>query len=152
MGISREETYRKHAAELTHFATALVGPASAQDVVADAVLRAMWSRAWPSVRNPRAYLYRAVLNEARMHHRSRTRRVARERRVAVPDRHVDAEARPDVAAAVAALSVRQRATVFLTYWEGLTPGEVAARLGIGEGSVRRHLARARAHLREALDD
>jgi RNA polymerase sigma-70 factor (ECF subfamily) len=53
--------------------------------------------------------------------------------------------------AVVALSVRQRAVIVLTYWADLDPRTVAERLGISEGSVRRHLARARAHLREALD-
>lgn len=41
--------------------------------------------------------------------------------------------------------------VLLTYWADLDPGTVAERLGISEGSVRRHLARARARLREVLD-
>lgn len=50
------------------------------------------------------------------------------------------------------LSTRQRATVILTYWEDLTPGEVAGRLGVSEGSVRRHLARGRSKLREVLHD
>jgi RNA polymerase sigma factor (sigma-70 family) len=53
--------------------------------------------------------------------------------------------------AVAGLSVRQRAVVVLTYWADLDPRAVAERLGISEGSVRRHLARARARLREVLD-
>jgi RNA polymerase sigma factor (sigma-70 family) len=53
--------------------------------------------------------------------------------------------------AVGKLSVRQRAVIVLTYWADLDPPTVAERLGISEGSVRRHLARARAHLREVLD-
>jgi RNA polymerase sigma-70 factor (ECF subfamily) len=59
---------------------------------------------------------------------------------------------PDVLRAVARLSMRQRAVVFLTYWSDLEPATVAGLLGIGEGSVRKHLARARARLRELLDD
>ena len=39
----------------------------------------------------------------------------------------------DVLAAVARLSVQQRAAVILTYWEDLTQNEVAARLGISIG-------------------
>jgi RNA polymerase sigma-70 factor (ECF subfamily) len=58
----------------------------------------------------------------------------------------------DVLAAVNKLSVQQRASVVLTYWEDLTPAQIASRLGISEGSVKRHLARARARLRELLDD
>ena len=57
----------------------------------------------------------------------------------------------DVLEAVAKLSVRQRAAVMLTYWEDLPAGDVAARLGVSVGSVKRHLARARARLKEQLN-
>ena len=60
------------------------------------------------------------------------------------------EYRPEVLAAVRRLSVRQRAVVVLAYWEQLTAGEIAGQLGISEGSVHRHLARARSKLRGAL--
>lgn len=62
--------------------------------------------------------------------------------------HVDV----DVLAAVKKLSVQQRASVVLTYWEDLTPAEVGSRLGISEGTVKRHLARARVRLKELLDE
>jgi RNA polymerase sigma factor (sigma-70 family) len=52
--------------------------------------------------------------------------------------------------AMSMLSTQQRAAVILTYWEDLTVGEVARRLGVSEGSVRRHLARGRSKLREVL--
>ena len=55
-------------------------------------------------------------------------------------------------AAVNKLSVQQRASVVLTYWEDLAPAEVATRLHVSEGSVKRHLARARARLKELLDE
>ena len=58
---------------------------------------------------------------------------------------------PEVLGAVAALSPRQRAVVYLTYWEDLDPGSAAALLGISDGAVRRHLARARKTLRGVLD-
>jgi RNA polymerase sigma-70 factor (ECF subfamily) len=54
--------------------------------------------------------------------------------------------------AIGRLSVRQRAVVYLTYWDDLEPADAAERLGISEGSVRRHLARARANLRRTLRD
>jgi RNA polymerase sigma factor (sigma-70 family) len=60
--------------------------------------------------------------------------------------------RPEVFAAVERLSTRQRAVIFLTYWDDLDPGSVARVLGISEGAVRRHLARARNSLRRSLDD
>ena len=62
------------------------------------------------------------------------------------------DTRPDVIQAVIGLSPQQRACVYLTYWEDLAPNAVAELLGIGEGTVKSYLARARARLREILDD
>ena len=75
-----EEAYRKYAEELIRFATALVGPSDAGDVVSGALLGCVASRGWPSVRDPRAYLFQAVLNEAKQVRRSAMRRAAREAR------------------------------------------------------------------------
>ncbi len=147
-----EEIYQKHADELVRFATGIVGPTDAPDVVSEAVIRAMTSRNWTQVTNHRAYLYRSVLNQARMHHRSTMRRRAREMRAFQHDTVDMPDVRPEVLEAVGSLSPRQRASVFLTYWEGLTTGEVAARLATSEGSVKRHLARARRKLRGVLDE
>jgi len=62
----------------------------------------------------------------------------------------DAEVDVDVLAAVARLSVQQRAAIYLTYWEDLTPEGVADRMGVSEGTVKRHLARGRKRLGEIL--
>jgi RNA polymerase sigma-70 factor (ECF subfamily) len=145
------ETYRQLAPELTRFATALVGRSDAHDVLSGAVVKALATPAWPTVANRRAYLYRAVFNEAQRWLRRSGQRPGREARWAGPDRWELPAFHDDVRRAVAALSVRQRAVVVLTYWADLDPRTVADRLGISEGSVRRHLARARANLREALD-
>ena len=48
------------------------------------------------------------------------------------------------------LSPQQRAVVVLTYWQDLTPSAVAELLDVSEGAVRKHLARARKHLRRVL--
>jgi RNA polymerase sigma factor (sigma-70 family) len=149
---SDEAVYQKYADELIRFATALVGPSDAPDVLSIAVLRALASPGWPEVRDPRAYLTRAVLNEARAGYRSAIRRRAREAKVAPPERIEPSEARPEVLELVSRLSLRQRAVVVLTYWDDLDPEEISARLGITPGAVRKHLARARAHLRELLRD
>jgi RNA polymerase sigma factor (sigma-70 family) len=147
-----ERLYRDLAPELIRFATALVGRAEAADVMASAFAKAMASRTWPAVVNRRAYLYRAVHNEARTHAKRSMRRTERERRVAEEDRWELPGLHPDVKAAVLQLSLRQRAVIVLTYWADFDPATTAEMLGISEGSVRQHLARARAHLREALDD
>jgi len=145
------ETYRKHSDDLVRFATGLVGPSNAADVVADAVLGCMTSSKWKSVEKKRSYLYRCVFNEAMSFHRSTSRRLSREERAASTEGTDPSELRPEVLDAVKVLSTRQRAVIFLTYWEDLTPSAVAESLGIGEGSVKRHLARARSHLKEVLD-
>lgn len=146
------EIYRLYAPELVRYANSLVGPNDAADVVSSAVLRAFTSRSWPSVENPRAYLYRSVLNEVRSQHRSTMRRLARETRAQGPTFTEMPEVRPDVYEALGSLSSRQRAVAYLTYFEDLDEATVADRLGIGRGSVRRHLGRARDKLREALSE
>src|SRR5262245_44827074 len=75
---SAVDCYERYAAELTQFAAVLVGPTAAEDVVADAVLRAFSAAGWPDVTAHRAYLYRSVLNQARQLQRSDRRRVWRE--------------------------------------------------------------------------
>lgn len=147
-----DEIYRAHAEELTRFANSLVGPSDAPDVVSEAVLRSFTSKGWEDVENHRAYLYRAVLNEVRSRHRSSMRRHARETRAASSTIVDPPEARPEVWSALAELSPRQRAVAYLTYMEDLDEAQVSDRLGIGRGSVRQHLARAREKLRRILNE
>ena len=148
--MDHEETYRLHSEELTRYATSLVGPFDAQDVVSDACIRAFESRKWEKVSNRRAYLYRTVLNVVRDRHRQTMSRRVREMRSAERESVTDAEVDVDVLAAVARLSVQQRAAIYLTYWEDLTPEGVADRMGVSEGTVKRHLARGRKRLGEIL--
>jgi RNA polymerase sigma factor (sigma-70 family) len=152
LAVSDAEVYGKYAEELVRFATVLVGPDGAADVVSASVMTAFGAPAWSEVRNPRAYLYRAVLNESRMTARREARRVRYEQRAAPRDvADAPSTPRPEVFAAVAALSPRQRAVVYLTYWEDLDSGSAAVLIGISDGAVRRHLARARKTLRGVLD-
>jgi RNA polymerase sigma factor (sigma-70 family) len=144
--------YESLAPELIGFACGLVGPDDAPDVLASAVVSALASRSWPNVENRRAYLYRAVLNEAG---RWRRRAAMRRDREALTARALSSEPpefHPEVRAAVDSLSVQQRAVILLTYWADLDSRTVAETLGISDGAVRRHLARGRARLREVLND
>ncbi len=150
--LSREEIYDKHADELVRFATGLVGPGDAGDVVSNAVVAVMWSPRWDRIENPRAYLYRAVLNEARRQHRRTMRRSAVEARAAETDEGRIPEVRPEVLEAVSRLSVAQRAVVFLAYWEDMKPAEIARHLGLSDGTVHRNLARGQERLRRILSD
>jgi len=148
--MDNEQVYRSYAVELTRYATGLVGPFDAADVVTDACLKAFSSRKWPEVTNRRAYLYRAVLSVATDHHRSTLSRRLRELKTAPPESAPAQEIDIDVLNAVDRLSVQQRAAVLLTYWADLPADEVAGRMGISTGAVKRHLARARNHLEEWL--
>jgi RNA polymerase sigma-70 factor (ECF subfamily) len=150
--LAKEEVYAKYSEELVRFATGLVGPSDAEDVVSSAVLSVMYSKTWTAVQNPRAYLYRSVLNEARQYWRTVARRQLREYKAAPPEAWDAENAHPEVLDIVRDLSMRQRAVIVLTYWADLEPSRIAALLGISEGAVKRHLARARVHLKERLRD
>jgi RNA polymerase sigma factor (sigma-70 family) len=153
MATPDEQIYEKYSEELIRFATFLVGPSDAPDVLSEAMLKVLASTSWANATHHRAYLHRAVLNEARMAHRRQSRRRSYEELAACRDEILEPiTPRPEVLAAVQRLSTRQRAVVFLTYWDDLDPRSIAQVLGISEGAVRRHLARARKSLRRSLDD
>ncbi len=146
------EIYEKYADELIRFATALSGPSNARDILADAMLRVFTTPSWKAVENKRAYLYRAVLNEARQQRRAISRRLQREA-IAPSSAADEAELVTDAADLIRALcrlTVRQRAVVYQTYWVGLDASEVAEDLGISERTVNRDLAAARIRLKEIL--
>lgn len=150
--MSRAEVFDRFGVELTRFATSMVGPFHARDVVSDAMVSAMWSKGWDRVENPRAYLYRAVLNQAKMHHRSTARRRVREREAARVGAGLVPGPDVDVWDALGRLSVSERAVVYLTYWEDLTEREVGQRLSLSERTIRRRLSSAQESLRRVLDD
>jgi RNA polymerase sigma factor (sigma-70 family) len=147
---AKDEVFRRYGTELTRFATCLVGPHEAQDVVSEALLRCLWSSGWDEVVNQRAYLYRSVLHQARAHHRAAVRRHVREARAAIPGAVASPDGQVDVWEALAHLSIPERAVVFLTYWEDLTQVETGERLGVSERTVRRRLDRACRSLRRLL--
>jgi RNA polymerase sigma factor (sigma-70 family) len=145
------EIYRKHIDELARFAAGLVGPTDAPDVASEAFLSCMNSAKWQGVTEKRSYLYRSVYNKAAEFHRSSRRRQMREQTGAQRERTDPPEVRPEVLAAIFTLSVRQRAVIVLTYWDDLSPEAIANLLGISDGAVRRHLARAKSRLKEILN-
>jgi RNA polymerase sigma-70 factor (ECF subfamily) len=151
---SLESAYRRHSLELIRYATVMVGPDDATDIVTDAMVH-VFDRDidLSSVVSLRAFLFRAVHNRAIDHQRSKARRWRRE--ASFQPHRDDSLAHPlaaDARAALAVLSVQQRTVVFLTYWGDQTPADIAGVLMVSEGTVRKQLARARARLREVLDD
>jgi DNA-directed RNA polymerase specialized sigma24 family protein len=145
-----EELWREHACDLMNLATVVVGPADAHDIVVEAFLGAAPSAGDRAIENVRGYLVRAVLNRAKDLHRSRHRRWRRDLAAVGPKSAAGVDSFVDVRRAVSDLSLGQRTVVYFVYWEDRTEAETAALLQISPGTVRRHLVRARDHLRRAL--
>ena len=80
------------------------------------------------------------------------RRALRHRRAIepYPFAQVDVDERIDIWRAVSDLPLRQQQVVILHYRDDRPVTEIAALLGMREGTVRTHLARARATLRSGL--
>lgn len=150
--VNTEAAYRSHRADLVRFATALVGPDDAQDVVNDAVASTLASGRLSEVHDLRAYWFRAVANRAASWHRATSRRRLREYRGSKSP--PDCEDRPMTADTarhlLSRLTPQQRAVVYLTYWHDWDAATVAYHLDVSEGTVRKQLARGRAHLREVM--
>ena len=152
--VELEAEYRRHVGSLSHYASMLVGPDDAMDVVNEAVAGTLARRSLETVRDIRAYWFKAVTNTATSWHRSRFRRVARERRAA-DDASVHSDELWDLDGALrilGTLSVQQRAVVYFTYWADWDPEQVASTLDISTGTVRKQLGRARERLRKELHD
>ncbi len=147
------ELYKRLAPELMHFATTLVGPSGAEDLLATGVLNALTSPRWLAIDNKRAYLYRCLVNEAHKQRRTTSRRLEREIRVAScasRDGEDFAGLDPTMLEALRQLTVRQRAVIYLTYWSDLTPKQVATALNSSLRTVERDLTTARTRLEGLL--
>lgn len=142
-----DNLWRLHVDELRRFAVLLVGPTDSEDVVSSAFLSCARHVGSRPVENWRAYLFRAVANEA-FDHRHRRRR--RHELVAVASTDDQSAGAVDVRRGIAQLSSRQRAVIYFAYWEDLTEQQIAVLLAISPGSVRRHMFRAKETLRKGL--
>lgn len=135
---------------------------------ADDLVQGTFERAysrWPAVSradDPGAYVRRILLNLAV----SESRRPWRRHELAMDggsetsdllgDAHSDTSEqvgqRLDLARALAGLTVKQRAVVMLRFYEDRSVQEVAAILGVAEGTVKRQTSDALGHLRSLLPD
>jgi RNA polymerase sigma-70 factor (ECF subfamily) len=131
--------------DLLRYATALVGPSEAEDVVMSVVGRTVRRVRLAELDNPKGYLLRGVLNEARGRGRRR-RTVPLDGDLAGHDRQGLAE----VLDVLMSLPVRQRAAVYLHYWERAPISEIAEAMGVGSGTVKRYLYLARQKLKGVL--
>jgi len=123
----------------------------AQDLVAEAFARACAS--WRKVSrhpNPKAWVVRTALNVHIDRWRSRRRELPLTQPMDTVMRDQD-PADPAVIAAVRRLPERQRQVVALRLLLDLDTETTAETLGISPGTVKAHLSRAVAALREALN-
>jgi len=143
--------YDLHYDRLVRIAYLTTGSSAiAEDIVQDAFMDAL--RRWEHIRDPPAYLRRAVINRST----SWLRRLIRERR------HLDASTLYDVVwhdadtlavtDTIRHLPPRQRAAVILRYVDGLSETEIADALGCRPGTVKSLLSRSRASLKAALSN
>ena len=154
--------YRQHHADLVRLALLLVGDrACAEDVVQDVFTRLCTRGRVLAPDSALAYVRTAVVNGCR----SVLRRQALARRIAVtriaPGRDTQesaetmailAEDRRRVLAALAALPGRRREVLVLRFYLGLSVAEVAAMLGISQGSVKSATARGLGSLARRLGE
>lgn len=146
-----EGFYRENLARIVR-ACALVtlDRSVAEDVTSEAFSR-LWSR-WGQIENDDhagGYLFKTAMRLCA----KEVRRRARYRPQAGPgaeDAIDRALVRQEVIGALARIPFRQRQAVVLRDWAGFDSHEAARLIGIRESTLRVHLARGRASLRESL--
>ncbi|HYN32726.1 MAG TPA: sigma-70 family RNA polymerase sigma factor [Ilumatobacteraceae bacterium] len=145
-----EDAWRAHAPAVLRFATAIVGPHDAYDIVASAFMRTTRTDSWTEIEHLDRYLMRAVRNEALNLWRQRRRQWQRDLIAVRPEAAAEVGADIDLLHAVAALTAKQRCVVFLAYWEDQSEAEIAATLELSRSQVHRILVSSRAQLRKVL--
>ena len=128
--------------------------ADAEDAVQEAFVTALRKgRELARVANPEAWLRTVALNRLRggWRHAALVRRLQPD----VPGPQRTVEVGPEhvaIVAALASVDADQRLIVVLHHLADLPTAEIAAELGIPEGTVKSRLSRARARLADLLDD
>ena len=153
-----DEVMRERGSGLLAYARLLTGnDADAEDVLQDALVRPFSrGRAFTHVNAAEAYVRRAIPCVFIDRIRSRRTRDGADVQLAhtyiAATRASDRDAVLDVRAALADLPPRERACTVLRFYDDLTVPQIAAHLGLAEGTVKRYLADASARLAGVLGD
>lgn len=127
------------------FAFVLTGSSAiADDVVNDAFAQVV--RRWGELRDPKAYLFQAIVSGARSWGRKRGRTYALD---PAPPVAVDTDAFV-VRQVLAKLPLPQREALVLRYFAGMTDLEIAAATDVPLGTAKSHLRRGLAAMRKEL--
>ena len=150
--------YGAHHTDALRLAYLLCGdPDRAEDAVAEAFVRVYRQMRRNEIRNPRAYVRRAVVNEIN----SRFRRLALERREALKRSGDDRGTRPadeaiadsdEMFTALRQLPARQRTALVLRFYEDLPEKAIAEAMGVSIGTVKSTLHRGMERLRTLLGE
>ncbi|GAA3810700.1 RNA polymerase sigma factor [Cellulomonas soli] len=151
--------FERHSGAVHRFLSRRVGAQAAEDLLAEVFVAAVSARV--RVR-PHAsgsalpWLYGIARNVIRAHLRSRPRPagwpVDDDIDWAAVDERIDALGRRDeLRRVLAVLTADEREVLLLVAWNGLTPAESAALLGITAEAARSRLARARRRAQHTLD-
>ncbi|MFT3852272.1 MAG: sigma-70 family RNA polymerase sigma factor [Ilumatobacteraceae bacterium] len=134
------------AAQLAHLLTG--SNEVAEDLAQDAMLKVRDRD--DQLSNRDAYLRVVIVNLARNWHRSRQRRLLRDRRAATPDAAAEAHEYAGMLAVVDRLPFRQRTVIVARYWLDLPESEIAELVGCRPGTVKSLASRAMDTLRREL--
>lgn len=151
----------RHADDLLGFLRRKVGDSDAPDLVQDVFLR-MLSYPSASIREPRAFLFRAAANLVVDHLRKETYRshediddISEHLATSAPNAEeiaIGTERLERARAALAELPPLCRHAFLLNRFDGLTHAEIAERLGLSPKTVQRHIQKALDHCLHRLEE
>lgn len=151
-----EALFREHHSAVQAYARRRVPPETVDDIVSETFL-VVWRRLDEVPESPLPWLLRVARNVVGTSWRGEVRR----ERLWLKAQSAHAEGydptEPEIAdgpvvAALARLNEHDRETLTLVAWDGLTPAEAAAVLGVPSERFRQRLHRAGRRLRDQLDD
>jgi RNA polymerase sigma factor (sigma-70 family) len=151
-----EELLRERRPALMGYAALLTGDrVEAEDLVHDAIVRTFGRpRSFPSVNAADAYVRRAIASAYIDRARSKGSWLGAMRRMAAEEAATgiedDVAGHLDLRSALRTLPRRQRTCVVMRYYDDMRVADIAAALGLRDGSVKRYLSDGIQHLNTAL--